>query len=697
VSRLLRLRPRPPKGEHADGQRMRLLREGGWVVFGQAVSAMALVGGVRLLTEIVPPDTLGSTALLIGLSGLASNIFFYPKLQASLRFYPSLAAEGETHRLRTTVGGSLRRTAGLLTLVVLLVGMPAARWTGLSYWVFPALAGLLAAETFRSYESDMLRAARRQRPCALWAAAESVARPLLGVLAVLVLGASPQALLTGYALATAALLALFVWAVPREGTGAPAKRDDYDASLARDVRRYALPLMPYALVSWVSGISDRYLIGALLGAEETGRYAATYGLVSKPILLIGTVLELTLQPVYFAAVARNDHELASRILRGWLWATVALAALAVGAVVLLRHWIAALFLGEMYRGGADLMPWICAGHALLIISFVLEKPCYAHKRTGWIVLTQSTGAVLSIVLGIPLIRAFGIFGAALAVPMYYGVQMIVTLLAKHHVEASARKRRADMNLDSLRNSRGELWLNVASSYCVLPEYVNLDNSLFYRLLPLFPLLRPFLSRDKEQWFRKYKEARTQAPVVLHDCRKPLPVPDGSIDHILCSHFLEHVYPDEARAILADFHRVLKPGGTAHVIVPDLRYLAENYLSHRVTSYHLQHHKALGTAADTFTYALYFSSETPPSARWRLVEFLGYEGLKHRWMYDRQSMTERLLAAGFHVLDKNNSPSSDYRQQDGPISLHLLVQKGQPLTDGAGRADLSWSAGTVPPR
>lgn len=254
-----------------------------------------------------------------------------------------------------------------------------------------------------------------------------------------------------------------------------------------------------------------------------------------------------------------------------------------------------------------------------------------------------------------------------------------------------------MKLDSLRNSRGELWLNVASSYCVLPEYVNLDNSLFYRLLPLFPLLRPFLSRDKKEWFRKYKDARGQAPVVLHDCRKPLPFPDGCIDHILCSHFLEHVYPDEARAILADFHRVLKPGGTAHIIVPDLRYLAENYLGDRLTSYHLQHHKALGTAADTFVYALYFSGETQPSARWRFVEFLGYEGLKHRWMYDRQSMTERLLAAGFHIRSDNNSPSSDYRQQDGPISLHMLVEKGQPLTEDADGAGACRSAATVSPR
>jgi O-antigen/teichoic acid export membrane protein len=443
MSRLLRpLSGRSKDATETSAQRTRLLREGSWVIFGQAVSALALVGGARLLTEIVPPDTLGTATLLIGLSGLASNIFFFPRLEASLRFYPGLAAEGEAHRLRATVGRSLRRTALLLAVVILLGGVIVGPWLGLSYWVFPALAALLAAETFRTFETNLLRAARRQRPCALWAAADSCARPVLAVLAVLLLGMTPQAMIAGYGLATVGILTVFVLAVPREGAAGTKDQLGYDATLADEIRRYALPLVPYAVVAWVSGVSDRYLIGALLGPEATGLYAATYGLVSKPILLLGTILDMTLQPVYFAAVASGDRELEKRTFRTWLWATASLAALGVLAVLLLRHWIAALFLGEMYRGGADLMPWICAGHGLLVVCFVLEKSCYAHKCTGRVVLTQATGAVLSIVLGIPLILAVGILGAAMAVPLYYGAQLLVTLLASRMAER-ARSERSD--------------------------------------------------------------------------------------------------------------------------------------------------------------------------------------------------------------------------------------------------------------
>ncbi len=44
---------------------------------------------------------------------------------------------------------------------------------------------------------------------------------------------------------------------------------------------------------------------------------------------------------------------------------------------------------------------------------------------------------------------------------------------------------------------------------------------------------------------------------------------GEYDHILCSHALEHLYPHEVKKALSEFLRVLKPGGTAIILVPDL--------------------------------------------------------------------------------------------------------------------------------
>lgn len=44
---------------------------------------------------------------------------------------------------------------------------------------------------------------------------------------------------------------------------------------------------------------------------------------------------------------------------------------------------------------------------------------------------------------------------------------------------------------------------------------------------------------------------------------------GPFDVVYCSHALEHLYPHEVPIALGEFARVLKQGGTAIVLVPDL--------------------------------------------------------------------------------------------------------------------------------
>lgn len=42
-----------------------------------------------------------------------------------------------------------------------------------------------------------------------------------------------------------------------------------------------------------------------------------------------------------------------------------------------------------------------------------------------------------------------------------------------------------------------------------------------------------------------------------------------VDAVYCSHSLEHLYPHEVPIALAEFRRVLKPGGALVILVPDL--------------------------------------------------------------------------------------------------------------------------------
>ena len=56
-----------------------------------------------------------------------------------------------------------------------------------------------------------------------------------------------------------------------------------------------------------------------------------------------------------------------------------------------------------------------------------------------------------------------------------------------------------------------------------------------------------------------------APTHLVKPGQPLPFDDNSFDTVICFNTLEHIY--DAPAVLAELHRVVKPGGLVHVTVP----------------------------------------------------------------------------------------------------------------------------------
>lgn len=93
-----------------------------------------------------------------------------------------------------------------------------------------------------------------------------------------------------------------------------------------------------------------------------------------------------------------------------------------------------------------------------------------------------------------------------------------------------------------------LWLNVGSSHRAYPGFENLD-------------------REKGPGVR------------VCDVRLGLPFPDASAEIIVASHVLEHLHPfRELPSVLAEFRRVLQPGGVIRAAVPDLKKLVDAYVA-----------------------------------------------------------------------------------------------------------------------
>ncbi len=220
------------------------------------------------------------------------------------------------------------------------------------------------------------------------------------------------------------------------------------------------------------------------------------------------------------------------------------------------------------------------------------------------------------------------------------------------------------NIDSYKNSQGKIWLNVASSVYVLDDFVNLDNNIFLHFLALFKRFKKIVPKKYWEIIEQYSEAKEKALLIRKDCRKPLFFPDNSVDHILCSHFLEHVFLVEMEKIIVDFYRVMKNNATLHIIVPDLRAQAELYLKNNNNGELL--------SADNFVRDTLLSRDSKGSFKYRLLEYLGAFGLQHRWMYDYNSMKKKLEDVGFGIIEENTTPSRLFRLNDN--SVHIIAVK-----------------------
>lgn len=208
-----------------------------------------------------------------------------------------------------------------------------------------------------------------------------------------------------------------------------------------------------------------------------------------------------------------------------------------------------------------------------------------------------------------------------------------------------------MNLEKYRNRHGQIWLNVASGNYFQKDFVNLDSNFLVWLSPFYPLIKNLLKPNGREWLRVFREGLASGHLFKYaNCARPPAFPANSVDHILTSHFLEHLYPETVARVLDGFHRVLKPDGTLHVIVPDLEIRARRYLEKF----------GAAEAANEFVTSLYLRLSPMPHWVNRFLQALNLGNPEHCWMYDRHSLLDLLQRHGFALLDRNDSPSASWR-------------------------------------
>jgi predicted SAM-dependent methyltransferase len=168
-----------------------------------------------------------------------------------------------------------------------------------------------------------------------------------------------------------------------------------------------------------------------------------------------------------------------------------------------------------------------------------------------------------------------------------------------------------------------------------PGWLHVDGS-WKAVLARFPVLKQLLE-SVHVLPRRPADRQWRRNVVRLNLNSPLPFEANHFQAVYSSHTLEHLFQEDARRLLGECLRVLKPGGMCRIVVPDLRSFVEAYLDAKG--------RGEADAADRLMEQL----RTRPRAQPRglLGAYYRLTGLHdHKWMYDQESLSTLFREVGF---------------------------------------------------
>jgi predicted SAM-dependent methyltransferase len=123
-------------------------------------------------------------------------------------------------------------------------------------------------------------------------------------------------------------------------------------------------------------------------------------------------------------------------------------------------------------------------------------------------------------------------------------------------------------------------VNLGSGLRVAKGWLNIDgslNALFASWPSFFHRVIYNLSGSRKYYsFKQYNDILKNHQFLYHDLSQSLPLHENTVDFIYSSHFLEHLFKNDAANLLLAANKALKPGGIIRISVPDLAYAVSLY-------------------------------------------------------------------------------------------------------------------------
>lgn len=194
------------------------------------------------------------------------------------------------------------------------------------------------------------------------------------------------------------------------------------ADLAKQMLKYAVPMIPNTICTWIINISDRYIIAFLISTAANGLYAVAN---KVPTILIHVSNIFSGAWQISAVTEEKEREIFFSQVFGMY---CAIAFLSGSALVATAQISTALLASPDYFEAWKYLPFLVMGTMFSCLAAFLSSVYMVEKKSQYTFYTTLIAAVVNIVLNIALIPFFGANGAAIATFISYFVMFAIRFI-----------------------------------------------------------------------------------------------------------------------------------------------------------------------------------------------------------------------------------------------------------------------------
>jgi O-antigen/teichoic acid export membrane protein len=239
---------------------------------------------------------------------------------------------------------------------------------------------------------------------------------------------------------------------------------NFDRGVARDMLRYSIPLVPAAIMWWVTNLSDRYFISYMVGLDATGIYNVSY-LIPTMIVYVSAIFINAWQISAFTESGnkRAARRFFSTVFKSY-YTFIFLAA--AGLMLLAKPLVSLLTTRPEYFEAWRYVPIL-----LIAVAFSCFVSFYGTiynmaKRNAMVTVTTAVGAGGNIALNFLLIPVWGAQGAAVATfTSFFVVFLIRAVDTRRYLKIDIQPTRFVLNLALLGL---QAWIMLAEPLYALP-------------------------------------------------------------------------------------------------------------------------------------------------------------------------------------------------------------------------------------